>query len=144
MMKDHSYFLLSRLLVRLSPDEREKFDDALQIMPQWKMDVTITVLYLCNLSVLVEKLTFEYVTLNSTTTNHAIRNCNYPHLNALAVGAKVIFLCNYVVELCLINGSVGTITHIIYENQEELQEHKPILAYAIVNFPKSEILESEK
>ena len=34
MMKEHSDFLLSRLLVRLSTDERENFDVAFHIIPQ--------------------------------------------------------------------------------------------------------------
>ena len=62
MMKEHSDFLLSRLLVRLSTDERENFDGALHIMPQWKMNFPITVSYLHHLEVPVAKLTYEYVT----------------------------------------------------------------------------------
>ena len=117
MIKYTSDFLLSLLLVRLSIDERETFDDALHIMPQWKMIFPITVSYLRHLDLMVSKLTFEYSPSNSTAANHAVRDCNYPRLNALDFVANIMLLRNYVVELCLMNGSVGTITHIIYEER---------------------------
>ena len=62
VIKEYSEFLTSRLLVRLSTDERENFDGALHIMPQWKMTFPITVSYLHHLEVPVAKLTYEYVT----------------------------------------------------------------------------------
>ena len=62
IIKEYSEFLTSRLLVRLSTDERENFDGALHIMPQWKMNFPITVSYLHHLEVPVAKLTYEYVT----------------------------------------------------------------------------------
>ena len=82
------------------------------------MTVPIAVPYLRHLAAPVEKLTCEYATSNSTDTNHALRNCNYPRLDMLTVRANVMLIRNYAVKLFMTNRSVGTITHIIYEKQE--------------------------
>ena len=70
--------------------------------------------------------------------------CSYPWLNALAVGTKVLLLCNYVVKHKLMNGSIGTITRIVYDNSEGLRADWALPAYVVVDFLQSTILESDK
>jgi ATP-dependent exoDNAse (exonuclease V) alpha subunit len=70
---------------------------------------------------------------------------NLPARSALAVGAKVMLLCNFAANL--MNGSVGDVKKIVYRSREGPcgrngpHEHP---AYVIVDFPDCTIPEDEK
>lgn len=64
--------------------------------------------------------------------------------NALAVGALVMLLCNYIVELNLKNGSVGRVHKIVYRTKEgSTKDPKIHPAYVVVDFPKCTIPEED-
>ena len=68
--------------------------------------------------------------------NCCIKEKSYPMLTAFTEGAKVMLLKNYIVELGLMNGSVGTVVDIVYEEAEGPRNQENLPAYVIVDFPK--------
>jgi hypothetical protein len=56
-------------------------------------------------------------------------------MNALAVGARVILLTNYVVEWGFFNGAVGTVVRVYYVNSEGPRESGAQPLAVIVDFP---------
>jgi ATP-dependent exoDNAse (exonuclease V) alpha subunit len=66
---------------------------------------------------------------NKRGATHA--HMNLQALSALAVGVRVMLLVNISIELNLLNGSTGTIKHIVYD--EASGPNQP--AYCIVDFP---------
>ena len=57
-------------------------------------------------------------------------------LTAFTVGAKVMLLKNYVVELKLMNGSIGTVVDIVYKDEEGPRSEGALPAYIVVDFPQ--------
>eukprot|EP00957_Ditylum_brightwellii_P124213 9468292-Ditylum_brightwellii.AAC.1 len=120
--ESHVNFLLPRCLSQLSPEEKEKFKDALHIMPTWKQTVSITVQYLKQLNVPIAKFVAKLSTKKVTGKNHCIKVCVYPILSGIGVGAVVMLLKNCVAELGIVNGCVGTVTKVVYRNRDEPRE----------------------
>ena len=61
-------------------------------------------------------------------------------LTAFTIGAKVMLLRNFVVELNLMNGAIGEVVNIFYK-EEDGPRGNNIPAYVVVDFPKCSILE---
>ena len=55
-----------------------------------------------------------------------------------------MLLKNYIVELGLVNGSIGTVQNIIYKNKQGPHQSGSLPAYVIVNFPECQIPENDK
>ena len=64
-------------------------------------------------------------------------------LTAFTIGAKVMLLRNFVVELNLMNGAIGEVVDIVYK-EEDGPRGNNIPAYVVVDFPKCSILEGSK
>ena len=47
-----------------------------------------------------------------------MEEASYPLQNAVCIGAVVMLLCKFVVEYGLMNGSIGIVCEIVYENKE--------------------------
>ena len=106
---DDSALLLGRRMSKLSPDERELFEEnALYVMPTWRRTVPIIVNYLKKLVNPVARCDIVYE-ISAGRRNHALKDVSLPARVPLAVGAKVMLVVNEVVEEGLQNGSVGTI-----------------------------------
>ena len=80
----------------------------------------------------------------TTGTNHAVKECSYPKISGLCVGATVMLLKNYVSELGLMNGAVGTVKNVVYKSKEGPREKGSLPSYVIVDFPKSTIPNDDK
>jgi len=107
--------ILGRKLDKLPQQEKLTFErHALYVMPKWKDTVPITVKYLKWLGNPVVRVQAKYE--HPGRTNHMIKECNLPGLTALAVGAYVMLLLNYVVEEEQFNGQVGKVVKIIYSD----------------------------
>jgi len=105
-------------------------------MPTWWRTVPITKRYLRQLGNPVARVDVVYQHPPSSR-NHAAEEINFPVRNALAIGATVMLLCNYVIEEDAMNGAIGTVKKIVYANRAgpcgprgPRQHH----AYAIVDF----------
>ena len=68
--------------------------------------------------------------------SHIRDEISLPTINALAEGAKVMLLVNYVVEEDLYNGAVGTIRKLVYSDPDGPRKRGNQPAYAVVDFPK--------
>lgn len=144
-MKDnHMEFILSRSLHNMSHDEQRNFVNALHIMPTWKQAIPITVEYLSKLNTPIAKIITKYSTKMTTGSNHAIKECSYPRISGLGVGAIVMLLKNYIAELGLMNGAVGTVQAIVYKNKEGPREKGALPAYVVVDFPSCTIPNEKK
>ena len=65
-------------------------------------------------------------------------------LTAFTVGAKVMLLKNFIVELNIMNGAVGTVKDIVYKEEEGPRNLDNIPAYIIVDFPKCLITDEKR
>ena len=64
-------------------------------------------------------------------------------LTAFTVGASVMLLRNFIVELNLMNGAVGVVKDIVYKDEDGPRKcHIP--AYVVVDFPKCTILSENR
>eukprot|EP00957_Ditylum_brightwellii_P142865 10885782-Ditylum_brightwellii.AAC.1 len=106
MKESHVNFLLSYCLSNLSSEEKEKFKDALHIMPTWKQTVPVTVQYLKQLNVPIDIIVAKLSTKKVTGKNHCIKEWHYPILSGIGTGAVVILLKKYVAELAIVNGCI--------------------------------------
>lgn len=130
-------FLTSRCLDKLSPEERSSFtQNALHLVPTWKMAHQIIFDYLQSLDKPKAKFKAKLHTIRRDGTNHCVKETSYPLQNVLCVEAKVMLLRNFVVEYGLMNGSIGVVKDIVYENKEgpgrSLSE---LPLYVVVEFP---------
>eukprot|EP00957_Ditylum_brightwellii_P105503 8042816-Ditylum_brightwellii.AAC.1 len=78
-------------------------------MPTWKQTVTITVQYLKELNVPIAKVVAKCSTKKVTEKNHCVKECSYPIISAIGVGAVVMLFKNYVAELGIVNGCIDTV-----------------------------------
>ena len=72
--------------------------------------------------------------------NHCVKESTYPKRMAFCVGSTVMLLKNYVVEENIMNGSIGVIEDIVYEQSSGLlSDSYSLPSYAIVNFKNASI-----
>jgi hypothetical protein len=120
--------------------EKKQFQaEALYIMPTWKDTVLITVEYLKSLGQPVALLHAKYNLRGSK--NHCHEEINILKYNALANGAIVMVLTNYVVEPGIFNGTIRTIVDIVYESEEGPRKVGALPLYLVVDAPDHTIPE---
>jgi hypothetical protein len=136
---DIATYFMNRRVSQLSPEEQSLFrEKALYIMPTWKATVPITVEYLKGLNTPVARSDIIY-NYRDGSRNHMLEEGSLPTHCALAVGAVVMLLTNYIVEHRLMNGSVGYVRDIVYRPGTNPRNSQP--AYVIVEFPNSTLEE---
>eukprot|EP00957_Ditylum_brightwellii_P125967 9603724-Ditylum_brightwellii.AAC.1 len=113
-------------------------------MPTWKQTVPITVQYLKQFNVPIAKVVAKLSTKKVTGKNHCFKECSYPILSGIDVGAVVMLLKKYVAELAIVNGCVGTVNKVVYRNRDGPRESAALPAYIIINFPPIDIPEEKK
>lgn len=128
-------FIRSRCLEHFSTEHKQKIEQSsIHLCPTWQMTLDITFNYLRSfnnpVAVIAPRLG------SSKKTNCCIKEKSYPMLTAYTKGAKVMLLKNYIVELGLMNGSVGTVVDIVYEEAEGPRNQSNLPAYVIVDIPK--------
>ena len=122
---------MSRFLEELPSEEREMFEtDALYVVPTWKDAKPILKQYLLQLNVPIISIGCNK---KSSHINHIDRDINLPQINAFGVGAQIMLLCNYIVEIGLFNGAIGTIVDIVYPVSNG-PHTDALLLYIVVNF----------
>ena len=85
----------------------------------------------------IAKMTACLQSVRQDSVNHCVKESSLPLRLALCVGAKVLLLSNFVVEYKIMNGSIGTVTDIVYKDKAGPRDSKSLPAYVIVYFPKS-------
>ena len=136
--------ILSRCIDKFSKDERNSFNDAIHLVPQWKMAHPIVFKYLCNMNTPLAKITAKLQSMRNDGVNHCVKESSLPLRLALCVGAKVLLLSNFVVEYKIMNGSIGTVVDIVYKDKAGPRDAKALPAYVTVHFPKSCIPNKDK
>ena len=136
--------ILSRCLDKLPKNDRESFKDAIHLVPQWKMAHPIVFKYLLTMKTPLAKVTAGLQSERWDGVNHCVKESSLPLRLALCVGAKFLLLSNFVVEYKIMNGSVGTVTDIVYQDKAGPRDSKSLPAYVTVYFPKSCIPEGDK
>ena len=109
MTDDDVKFLTSRMERNIATDGKASFREAIHVMLQWRLTVSVTVRYLRNLDALVSKWKMHYKTVTPTDTNHAPAEFSHQKLIYLDTRATVMLICNNFVEQCLMNGWVGCV-----------------------------------
>ena len=115
-------FILSRCYDKFNTEEKSSFDNAIHLVPIWKMTDKIIYDYLMSLTSPISKLRPIYNSIRTNGENHCFSETSYPVKITLCEGAQVMLLKNYIVELNLMNGSVGIIKKIVYENKNGLYD----------------------
>ena len=139
-------FVYSRCLDKLSPTKKLLFsNNTIYLVPQWKQTHDIVFQYLQSFNAPVAKIKAIF---NSMQTNsgksYCVRETSLPLRVAICKGAVVMLLKNFVVEYKLMNGSIGVVRKIVYRDSAGPSNHLSQPAYVIVEFPSSEIPESDK
>ena len=136
-----SKWLHSKCLDKMSPDERDQFDDAIHICPKWAKANEVCFKYLQD--DLVEPIAVvkaKMSTIKSLGKNCCADGSVLPILTPICVGAKVMLLENKVVEEDLANGSIGVVRDICYA-PGEIMGKQGAKMYAIVEFTNSNLSE---
>ena len=128
-------FIRARCLEYFSTEHKNKMEESsIHLCPTWEMTLDITFNYLQSfnnpVAVIAPKLG------SSKKHNCCIKEKSYPMLTAFTKGATVMLLKNYIVELGIMNGAVGTVVDIVYEEAEGPRNQNNLPAYVIVDFPK--------
>ena len=137
-------FILSRCMENFSKEEQDKIDsNSIHLCPTWKMTQKITLNYLKSFQKPVAVIRPILLTSRNNKKNCCVKEKSYPMLTAITVGATVMLLKNFVVELNIMNGSVGTVTDIVYKEKEGPREKNNLPPYVVVDFPKCLILKED-
>ena len=136
--------LMGRRLRGLPVAEQAIFQSrALYVCPTWKDTLPITISYLQSLQQPCAHIRTIYSYPGAK--NHASKDVNFPARSALCVGAAVMLLSNFIVELGLFNGAIGTIVEIVYDTpigsrkRIGAQKMNVLPLYVVVDFPELKI-----
>ena len=133
-------FLASRCMENLSPEEQKTFENAIHIVPQWKLGNDITYQYL-DTDFDTPIAILQSVKRSKKPNNNCFNKSGstMPAISAICVGAKVMLQINYVVENKLMNGSIGTVMDICYKNRKGPYDDSGTddSEYVVVDFPDS-------
>jgi hypothetical protein len=130
--------LMSREIGRLPATKQQQFHEkALFIMPTWKDTVPVIKDYLLRLGTDICRIDARVCKCN----HKHMEDISFPLINAIAIGACVMLLTNFVVEEYLFNGSIGTIVDIVYEHAEGPRTKGALPLYVVVDFPHCRIPE---
>ena len=134
--------LLDRCMKKLPFEERKKFEhEALYVMHTWRKTIPTIKKYLTTIGNPVARCDIIYET-KAGAKNHAMKDINLPEKLPLCIGSKVMLIVNQVIEEGLMNGSVGTIKEIVYDDPagpRGPRGFKTHPKYVIVDFPESSI-----
>ena len=137
--------LLSRCFDRLCPEEQATFNNAIHLVPVWSMSDKIIFDYLLSFTTPIVKIRSIYNSIRSNGENHCISECSYPSRIAICEGAVVMLLKNFIVELNLMNGSIGVVKKIVFDSPNGpysgVNKHP---SYVIVEFKNVSIPEEKK
>lgn len=138
-------FIISRCIDKLSNQERNDFKDAIHLVPMWNMTDKIVFDYLLKFDSPIAKIRPILTTIRSNGENYCLKELSYPLNVALCEGAIVMLLKNFVVELNVMNGSVGIVRKIVYKNKEGPNSSRQSLpSYVIVEFRNASIPPNKK
>ena len=135
--------LLSRCYYNLKSDEKKSFDEAIHLCPTWSQTHDITVNYLKSLRKPVATIKAQYETTRSCNRNCHVTDSSYPNVTAITIGALVMLLRNFIVELNLMNGAVGKVIDICYPKGRN-PRNQPSPSYVVVDFKNSTIPKDDK
>ena len=74
--------------------------------------------YLTRLQKPVDKLKGNYSSCRDGDINHCVKESSLSVRQALCMGAKVMLLTNFIVELKVMNGSIGEVKKIMYKTSD--------------------------
>jgi hypothetical protein len=128
--------LMNRHMDRLPESERQLFHEkALFIMPTWKDTVPVIKDYLLRLGTDICRIDAKVCKCNRKHMD----DISFPLINAMAIGACVMLLTNFVVEEYLFNGSIGKVVDIVYEHASGPRRKGALPLYVVVDFPDCRI-----
>ena len=137
--------ILSRCLDRLCEEEKTLFDDAIHLVPFWNMTDKIIYEYLLKLDTPIVKIRPHLSTIRANGQNHCTKESSFPMKVPLCEGAIVMLLKNFVVEHNIMNGSVGTVRKIVYDEQRGPHSSPQKLpSYVVVEFRNVSIDDQSK
>ena len=110
-------FLESQCLENLSAEEQKTFDNAIHIVPKWKLGNEITYQYL-DKGFEIHIAILQAVKASQKNNNCFNRSITMPSISAVCVGAKIMLQTNYIAENTLMNGSISTVMDICYKNSK--------------------------
>ena len=91
--------------------------------------------YLLNLETSIVKICPSLTTIKANGQNHCTKESSFPMKVPLCEGAIVMLLKNFVVEHNIMNGSVGTVRKIVYDEQRGPHSSPQKLpSYVVVEF----------
>lgn len=138
---DDAHWVHSKCLSKMSPQQRDHFNDAIHICPTWKLANKQSFDYLNErLSSPIAIVRAKLTTCKSSGKNCCANGSVLPVVTPICVGAKVILLENKLVEDDLINGSIGECCKICYAPGETMGKPGAKM-YCVVRFPKSNLTE---
>lgn len=133
-------FIVSRLLDNLPEEEQLTFKDAIHVVPRWKMAAQVTFKYLNEGFVTPIAVMQSHKESLKSSGNCFSNSTTLPTCSAVCIGAKVMLQANYIVELKLHNGSVGTVRDICYPNPDgPYTRYSDETEYVVVEFPESKL-----
>jgi PIF1 helicase. len=146
MQLDDVNLIRSRCLETLDSSEQENFRDAIHLTSTWEEASKVAFQYLCNLNSPIAKIRARLKTARNDGKNCCIKEKSYPTRIAIGVGAVVMLLKNFIVEEWhILNGSIGTVVDIIYDNEDgPMEEGNPLPLFVVVDFPRSNVPENDK
>ena len=133
-------FINSRLLENLPANEVAAFHDAIHVVPRWKMATHMTFDYLNTGFKTPIAVMHSHKQSIKSTGNCFSNSTTLPTCTAICIGAKVMLQTNFIVELKLHNGSVGTVRDICYSMKDgPYSRYSDGQEYVVVEFPESKL-----
>ena len=118
-----SDFIANRCLDSMDPVERSTFKNAIHLVPTWQQTHAIVFKYLMEeFRAPIVKVISMYGTIRISGKNHCVKDSSYPKRSAFFVGAVVMLLKNFHVEWKIMNGAIGIIRDIVFENSNGQRE----------------------
>ena len=119
----------------MPPEQRNEFRGAVHLVPTWKQGDGVLYHYLQH--EMDEPLAFMYAHFQTSKQNN--KNClqresNFPKKQAICVGCTVMLLHNFLVSAGLMNGALGIVKDIHYEDPCATGR-KDAKFYVVVDFP---------
>jgi hypothetical protein len=135
----------SRCLQALPVDERVQFKNAIHLVPTWSEASEIVFDYLSTIGKPIAKWKAKYSTTRKCGKNCCLKEKSYPSNAAACVGAPVMLLKNFIVEEWkILNGSIGTVVDVIYDNPLGPREPESMPSYIVVDFKNCSVPEDRK
>jgi hypothetical protein len=142
---DDVKLIRSQCLHTLSREEKLKFTSAIHLVSTWAEASSIVVEYLLSIGNPIAKWKTSFSSCRRDGKNCCFKEKSYPSKVVMCVGAVVMLLKNFIVEEWkLLNGSIGTVIDIIYDNPEGPRGRGSMPKYVVVEFKRSCVPEDRK